>query len=97
MIIIAQLIREQHLYVTYILLPNKAWGRTQSVEPGAEPLGGNGGSPLLTCILQLTIGVMNSALCKMIRSRPKIIEETERHLNIGMQDSQEETDLLITC
>ena len=29
MIIIAQLIREQHLDVTYILLPNKAWGRTQ--------------------------------------------------------------------
>lgn len=26
----------------------------------------------------------------MIRSRPKIIEETEKLLNIGMQDGQEE-------
>ena len=60
------------------------------MEPGAKPLGGTGGSPLLTCILLLTVGVMNCALCKMIRSRPKIIEETEKLLNIGMQDGQEE-------
>ena len=37
MIIIAQLIREQHLDVAYILLPYKAWGkdteRVWSLEP----------------------------------------------------------------
>ena len=54
----------------YLTRPGE--GHRESVEPGAEPVGGNGGSPLLTCILLLTVGVMNCALCKMIRSRPKL-------------------------
>lgn len=77
------------LIFNYLAWPGE--GHWESVEPGAESLGGNGGSPLLTCTLLLTTGVMSCALCKMIRSRPKIIKETERLLNIGLKDSPEGT------
>ena len=92
MIIIAQLIREQHLDATYILLPNKAWGRTQR-ECGAWSRARWWEWRLPFANLHSSAHRWCHELCFMQNDKvqTKIIKETERLLNIGMQDSQEET------